>query len=97
MGVGDADFSNMDDLDCDDGLLQSNITNRKAQRDIVQFVPMNKFRRNGVIEPGCPHLAAEVLAEVPGQVSQWARYNRIIPNPDFAPSVNLDAPPPYDA
>ena len=97
VGVGDADFSNMDDLDCDDGLLQSIITNKKAQRDIVQFVPMNKFRRNGVIEPGCPHLAAEVLAEVPGQVSQWARYNRIIPNPDFAPSVNLDAPPPYDA
>ena len=46
VGVGDADFSNMDELDCDDGLLQSIITSKKAQRDIVQFVPMNKVAFN---------------------------------------------------
>ena len=89
IGVGNADFSAMDDLDCDDGLLRSS-SGRTAQRDIVQFVPMNKFGNDPI------RLAEEVLAEVPEQVQQWARFNNIKPNFDFQP-VNHDptAPPPY--
>ena len=37
VGVGDADFDAMDALDADDRLLSDG--RRKAQRDIVQFVP----------------------------------------------------------
>ena len=37
VGVGDADFDAMDALDADDSLLAYG--NKKALRDIVQFVP----------------------------------------------------------
>ena len=53
--VGNADFSAMDDLDCDDGLLRSS-SGWTAQRDIVQFIPMNKFKNDPL------RLAEEVLA-----------------------------------
>ncbi len=42
VGVGGADFSAMDALDSDGGLLKDPYGN-KARRDIVQFVPMRKF------------------------------------------------------
>lgn len=41
VGVGNADFDNMDELDSDD--VRLNIGNQVAKRDIVQFVPLNKF------------------------------------------------------
>ena len=37
IGVGDADFDAMEELDGDDGLLRDN-HGRACQRDIVQFV-----------------------------------------------------------
>lgn len=46
VGVGDADFSLMKQLDGDD----ERIANRqgvKASRDIVQFVPMRELRTKG--------------------------------------------------
>ena len=89
IGVGNADFSAMDELDCDDGLLRSQ-NGRLAQRDIVQFVPMNKYGNDPA------RLAEEVLAEVPDQVQQWARFNHIKPNFDFKPvETDPTAPPPY--
>ena len=42
VGVGSADFSAMDALDCDTGLLRDQ-SGHVAQRDIVQFVPFSKF------------------------------------------------------
>ena len=42
VGVGSADFSAMDALDCDTGLLRDQ-DGHVAQRDIVQFVPFCKF------------------------------------------------------
>jgi len=42
VGVGSADFSAMDALDCDTGLLRDQ-SGHVAQRDIVQFVPFCKF------------------------------------------------------
>lgn len=37
VGIGNAEFSNMERLDGDNGLYSTN--GKKAQRDIVQFVP----------------------------------------------------------
>jgi len=42
VGVGSADFSAMDELDCDTGLLRDQ-DGHIAQRDVVQFVPFRKF------------------------------------------------------
>jgi hypothetical protein len=42
VGVGPADFSAMDALDCDTGVLRDK-NGYTAQRDIVQFVPFRQF------------------------------------------------------
>ena len=73
VGVGTADFSSMHLLDSDGKLL----SNGKAQasRDIVQFVPYNKFAAAGSIT-----LAQEVLAEIPTQIIRYMGAREIIPN-----------------
>lgn len=43
IGVGSADFSAMEFLDGDDGMLRAP-TGEPAMRDIVQFVPFRKFQ-----------------------------------------------------
>lgn len=43
VGVGGADFSAMEFLDGDDGILRS-VTGEAAMRDIVQFVPFRQFQ-----------------------------------------------------
>jgi len=59
VGVGDADFSNMDALDGDEEALYSRTFQKYMEADIVQFVPFNDFKNN-------PHLLAkETLMEVP--------------------------------
>ena len=66
IGIGNADFSAMDVLDGDGGLLRSkNNPTRFARRDIVQFVPFNQFSGNMVA------LSSAVLRELPGQVSKY--------------------------
>lgn len=57
VGIGNADFSQMHILDGDEGLKDAR--GRKAQRDLVQFVPFNSFRNNSML------LAEEVLEELP--------------------------------
>jgi len=74
IGVGDADFSQMEELDGDGGVLQ--IDGEKATRDIVQFVPMRQF--DGVPQA---HIAKETLAEVPPQFLHFMRIKGIRPNP----------------
>ena len=44
IGVGDADFTEMQMLDGDDGVLKAP-NGTPVQRDIVQFVPFRDFRR----------------------------------------------------
>lgn len=44
VGIGNADFSNMNTLDGDNGLYNS--SGAKAVRDIVQFVPFNQVQMN---------------------------------------------------
>lgn len=82
VGVGHADFGAMDQLDADDGLLQ--INGKKAHRDIVQFVPFEKFRANP------QRLAREVLKEVPDQVLAFARMHHIVPQ-RRQPATTADA------
>ncbi|CAI8037853.1 Copine-1 [Geodia barretti] len=72
VGVGGADFSAMDKLDCDDGLLRYG--SEVAERDIVQFVPFRDYKQQSPSS-----LAAAVLAEVPQQLTQYMRKRGIIP------------------
>lgn len=50
VGVGSADFSEMNLLDSDKGPLRSG--SKVATRDIVQFVPFNEFLQKGPIALG---------------------------------------------
>jgi len=72
VGVGDADFSQMKALDGDEKGLSSN--GKKAARDMVQFVPFNKFKNEHV-----SNLASETLAEVPSQVLSFMKMHKIAP------------------
>ncbi|XP_031628974.1 copine-8-like [Contarinia nasturtii] len=74
VGVGNADFDNMDELDSDDRLLR--IDGLCAKRDIVQFVPLNKYLMNNGLNQyikSQADLAKEVLAEIPGQLTAFMR------------------------
>jgi hypothetical protein len=76
VGVGDEGFQAMRELDGDDGMMR--VGKIKATRDIVQFVELKKYIGTG----GCWHkalLAKEVLAEVPRQLTNWAKANGIKP------------------
>ena len=57
VGVGNADFSAMEELDGDGGLLRDN-RGRQVSRDLVQFVIFNEAMQRG-------DLAEQVLREVP--------------------------------
>ena len=72
VGIGNADFSNMDTLDADDTPLY-NSKGVKAARDLVQFVPFGKMENNG------KKLASEVLEEVPRQIEEYFRMQKIPP------------------
>lgn len=85
VGVGDADFQAMNELDADDKKL--NVDDRYAERDIVQFVPMNKF----LTEDGPDHkpqtdLVEEVLQEIPEQFTSYMKSR------GFEPSEYTGAP-----
>lgn len=75
IGVGDADFDAMDQLDADVSPLFSKTDNKYASRDIVQFVPFRSCARDPV------KLAREVLAEVPKQMTQYFAKHKIKPMP----------------
>ncbi len=72
IGIGNGDFENMDILDADDSHLYDNY-GRKAARDLVQFVPFNKFKYNP------PELAEKVLEEIPRQVIEYYQLKGIQP------------------
>ena len=70
IGIGNADFSSMVELDAD-GKLLINSKGVKASRDIVQFVPFIKYESNPEL------LANEVLAEIPRQMVEYYEQNEI--------------------
>ena len=82
VGVGKEDFANMEILDADDNPLISS-SGKHEERDIVQFVPFRNFRHNP------KELAAEVLAELPYQVTSYYRKKGIKPRPPLRPSNTL--------
>ncbi|POM67893.1 Copine, partial [Phytophthora palmivora] len=68
IGVGPADFSSMVALDGDGGRLRAS-NGRVSARDIVQFVPYNRF-------VGYPDaLTRETLAEIPHQLCQYMKFH----------------------
>jgi len=72
VGVGDADFSQMQELDGDDDGLH--IDGKKASRDIVQFVAIRDF-----MGANSGRLTKETLVEVPTQFLQFMKGNHIVP------------------
>jgi len=84
VGVGNADFAAMDELDSDD--VRLSVDGRYAERDIVQFVPLNKFlSRNGPFIRSQADLAKEVLAEIPDQMTGYMKSRGF--KPDLTTSV----------
>ncbi|XP_072532603.1 copine-4 [Salminus brasiliensis] len=73
VGIGNADFSDMQMLDGDDGILRSP-KGEPVLRDIVQFVPFRNFKH---ASPAA--LAKSVLAEVPNQVVDYYNNKGIKP------------------
>jgi len=75
VGVGAADFTAMNILDGDEGVLKAP-NGQRARRDIVQFVPFRQFEKAPPAQ-----LAKQVLAEVPKQVTDYYKMMGIAPNP----------------
>lgn len=74
VGVGYANFKKMEQLDADNVRLSSG--GRKAERDIVQFVPLHKFLINSGDDQyikSQADLAKEVLAEIPEQFTSYMK------------------------
>jgi hypothetical protein len=67
IGVGNADFSQMEELDGDGRRLGN------SMRDIVQFVPFNRYENN------MGALTNAVLGEIPKQVQDYARLKGMKP------------------
>ena len=99
VGVGAADFTNMEVLDADVNPLKSKRTGQYCVRDLVQFVPFRDFKG---AHPS--RLAAAVLEEIPGQVVEHFKLKGIKPNPPVMAASQsfmgvsqstLSAPPPH--
>lgn len=73
IGIGNADFTNMDILDADDNPLVDS-RGRKSARDLVQFVPFNQFKN----DPN--KLSSEVLEEIPTQIVEYYSQNNMYPD-----------------
>ena len=78
VGVGNAEFDSMEELDSDDKKLK--VGGRTASRDIVQFVELRKFLGKGNMWSK-ELLAKEVLAEIPQQFVGWMKSRGIFPKP----------------
>ena len=72
IGIGNANFGNMEYLDGDKYPLVSS-QGKKGMRDIVQFVPFNQFANNP------QRLAQEVLEEIPRQIEDYYMMNDLYP------------------
>ena len=72
VGIGNGNFGNMDILDADDNPLYDR-KRRKADRDLVQFVPFNNYKNDP------PKLAEQVLEEIPRQVVEYYQHKGIKP------------------
>nr|XP_057941711.1 copine-5-like isoform X3 [Doryrhamphus excisus] len=79
VGVGQAEFDAMVELDGDDIRISSR--GKLAERDIVQFVPFRDYMdRTGNHVLSMARLAKDVLAEIPDQVISYMKSRAIKPN-----------------
>jgi len=78
VGVGQADFKDMNELDADEGRLRWG--QHYADRDIVQFVPFREFKAQSPA-----FLAKHVLAEIPKQVQEYFTKRGLAPMPPKGP------------
>ena len=76
VGIGNGDFTSMDILDADENPLYDR-RRRKADRDLVQFVPFNQFKNDPA------KLAEQVLEEIPRQVVEYYQHKGIKPLDDI--------------
>nr|XP_009759291.1 PREDICTED: protein BONZAI 3-like isoform X2 [Nicotiana sylvestris] len=74
VGVGSADFTQMEILDADNGHRLESSTGRVATRDIVQFVPMRE------VHSGQISVVQALLEELPGQFLTYMRCRNIRPH-----------------
>jgi len=77
VGIGDADFESMDELDGDQKALS--FSGRQAARDIVQFVPFRQFLHIPDRYRAGQELARALLAEIPNQLVSFMNLKNIIP------------------
>uniref|UniRef100_A0A4X2LP61 Copine 7 n=1 Tax=Vombatus ursinus TaxID=29139 RepID=A0A4X2LP61_VOMUR len=83
VGVGNADFTDMQILDGDDGVLRSP-KGEPVLRDIVQFVPFREFKNASATA-----LAKCVLAEVPKQVVEYYSHKELPPLRSDVQEINV--------
>uniref|UniRef100_A0A3Q3W3J9 C2 domain-containing protein n=1 Tax=Mola mola TaxID=94237 RepID=A0A3Q3W3J9_MOLML len=80
VGVGQAEFDAMVELDGDDIRISSR--GKLAERDIVQFVPFRDYMdRTGNHVLSMARLAKDVLAEIPDQLISYMKSRGIKPKP----------------
>uniref|UniRef100_A0A8B9Z9A5 Copine 5 n=1 Tax=Anas platyrhynchos TaxID=8839 RepID=A0A8B9Z9A5_ANAPL len=92
VGVGQAEFDAMVELDGDDIRISSR--GKVAERDIVQFVPFRDYiDRTGNQVLSMARLAKDVLAEIPDQFISYMKARGIKPQP-APPSPDPPGPPP---
>ena len=72
VGIGNGDFTSMDILDADENPLYDR-RRRKADRDLVQFVPFNQFKNDPA------KVAEQVLEEIPRQVVEYYQHKGMKP------------------
>uniref|UniRef100_A0A8C5HVA4 Copine-5-like n=1 Tax=Gouania willdenowi TaxID=441366 RepID=A0A8C5HVA4_GOUWI len=90
VGVGQAEFDAMVELDGDDIRISSR--GKLAERDIVQFVPFRDYMdRTGNHVLSMARLAKDVLAEIPDQLISYMKSRAIKPNP-VPPAYSLCEP-----
>ena len=77
VGIGNADFSSMNELDSDNGMLSAG--GRTASRDIVQFVPFRDFLHQPDPYRASSDLARALLAEIPNQLVAFMKSRNISP------------------
>ncbi|XP_077227378.1 protein BONZAI 1-like [Tasmannia lanceolata] len=76
VGVGGADFKEMEVLDADKGERLESTTGRIASRDIVQFIPMRD------VQSGETSIIHSLLAELPSQFLSYMRTRNFHPITD---------------
>ncbi|XP_004424259.1 copine-5 isoform X2 [Diceros bicornis minor] len=90
IGVGQAEFDAMVELDGDDVRISSR--GKLAERDIVQFVPFRDYvDRTGNHVLSMARLARDVLAEIPDQLVSYMKAQGIRPRPP--PAAPAHSPP----